>query len=45
MSEYEGQAYYSFPGLEELAQAGVEERLRQLGFGYRAKYIQVTRKC
>ena len=25
---------------ESLAEEGVEERLRELGFGYRAKYIQ-----
>ena len=42
MSEYGGEPHFSFPGLEQLAQPGVEDRLRQLGFGYRAKYIQVS---
>ena len=42
VSEYGGETYYSFPRVEELARRGVEERLRQLGFGYRAKYIQVS---
>lgn len=30
--------------MEELAQDGVEETLRRLGFGYRAKYIAKTAK-
>jgi len=34
--------YYEFPTIEALAQDGVEETLRQLGFGYRAKYISKT---
>ncbi len=33
-------AYYSFPALESLAADKVESRLRTLGFGYRAKFIQ-----
>lgn len=31
--------YYSFPTVEQLAQSGVEEKLRENGFGYRSKYI------
>uniref|UniRef100_A0A182VQU7 N-glycosylase/DNA lyase n=1 Tax=Anopheles minimus TaxID=112268 RepID=A0A182VQU7_9DIPT len=38
--EYEGTCYYSFPTVTALADAAVEEKLRELGFGYRAKYIQ-----
>lgn len=38
--EVEGQEYFAFPGLDALAKEGVEENLRILGFGYRAKYIQ-----
>ncbi|KAG0380211.1 8-oxoguanine glycosylase ogg1 [Mortierella sp. AD032] len=34
--------FYEFPTVEALAQDGVEETLRQLGFGYRAKYIATT---
>ncbi|KAG0209066.1 8-oxoguanine glycosylase ogg1 [Mortierella sp. NVP41] len=34
--------FYGFPTIEALAQEGVEEMLRQLGFGYRAKYIATT---
>ena len=34
--------YYSFPSLSQLCEDGVEERLRSLGFGYRAKYIHQT---
>ncbi|XP_052789979.1 N-glycosylase/DNA lyase-like [Mya arenaria] len=38
--ELDGQEYFSFPQVSSLAKDGVEERLRTLGFGYRAKYIQ-----
>lgn len=34
--------YHPFPSPEALAQEGVEEKLRELGFGYRAKYIART---
>ena len=37
---YEGKEYFAFPPIEKLAEDGVEARLRELGFGYRAKYIQ-----
>lgn len=38
--EHDGQKFYAFPELERLAEDGVEAKLRDLGFGYRAKYIQ-----
>ena len=38
----DGRAYHDFPGPEALTSAGVESRLRELGFGYRAKYIYQT---
>jgi N-glycosylase/DNA lyase len=34
-----GIAHYSFPPVERLAQIGVIEKLRELNFGYRAKFI------
>ena len=34
--------YYDFPHPARLADSSVEQNLRQLGFGYRAKYIQTT---
>ena len=37
---YENIPYYNFPEIESLANAEVEPKLRQLGFGYRAKFIQ-----
>ena len=40
----EDQKYYSFPTLEALATDGIEATLRELGFGYRAKYISETAK-
>ena len=36
--------YFSFPPLEALSAPGVEGKLRELGFGYRAKYIQQSAK-
>ena len=36
------QEYYSFPTLSVLCGEGVEQRLRDLGFGYRAKYVHKT---
>ncbi|KAI5305743.1 8-oxoguanine glycosylase ogg1 [Ascosphaera pollenicola] len=35
-------AYHGFPAPEKLTGDGVETRLRELGFGYRAKYIHQT---
>jgi N-glycosylase/DNA lyase len=37
----DGEEFYTFPKVEALAAEGVEDNLRKLGFGYRAKYIQV----
>ncbi len=37
-------SYYSFPKIEDLARDGVEERLRTMGFGYRASYISKSAK-
>ncbi|KAJ3210703.1 8-oxoguanine glycosylase ogg1 [Dinochytrium kinnereticum] len=34
--------FYSFPRLQALCDDGVEKTLRDLGFGYRAKYISET---
>jgi len=34
--------YFDFPSPQALAEPAVEQKLRQLGFGYRAKYIQAT---
>jgi len=38
----EGEAFHDFPPPEALAGSGVESHLRELGFGYRAKYIAET---
>jgi len=40
IGDFEGETYYTFPTVEALAQDGVEDTLRKLGFGYRAKYIE-----
>lgn len=37
--------YHPFPSPRALAQPGVEQKLRDLGFGYRAKYIHQTAKA
>ncbi|SPO35453.1 related to 8-oxoguanine DNA-glycosylase [Pseudozyma flocculosa] len=34
--------FHPFPAPERLAEDGVEDKLRELGFGYRAKYIAST---
>ena len=34
--------FYAFPSLLSLAKDGVERKLRELGFGYRAKYISLA---
>ncbi|GFY76543.1 hypothetical protein TNIN_251781 [Trichonephila inaurata madagascariensis] len=36
--------FYTFPTVDRLAADDVEEKLRTLGFGYRAKYINQTAK-
>ena len=38
----DGRKWHSFPPIERLAVTGVEEKLRNIGFGYRAKYICET---
>jgi len=42
IAQVDGHVYYGFPRVETLAQAGVEDTLRTLGFGYRAKYVSVS---
>ena len=39
---YCGREYYQFPDLKDLSVNNVEENLREMGFGYRAKYIANT---
>ena len=34
-----GVAYYAFPDMKDLKGSGVEQHLRSVGFGYRAKFI------
>ena len=36
--------YYTFPTIDTLAGDDVEQKLREVGFGYRAKYISQTAK-
>lgn len=40
----DGHEYHDFPAPEALAADSVEGKLRDLGFGYRAKYINITAK-
>ncbi|XP_043219101.1 N-glycosylase/DNA lyase-like [Amphibalanus amphitrite] len=40
--EYGGRAFHAFPTVSALAAADVEPELRQLGFGYRARFIGQT---
>jgi N-glycosylase/DNA lyase len=39
---FDDYSYYGFPSPEALIGCDVESRLRELGFGYRAKYIHQT---
>ncbi|XP_065051498.1 N-glycosylase/DNA lyase-like isoform X2 [Rhopilema esculentum] len=39
IGELEGKAYHSFPSLAALSNESVEQKLRELSFGYRAKFI------
>ena len=36
---HRGRQFHSFPSLRELEKDGVEANLREMGFGYRAKYV------
>lgn len=40
----DGKMHHSFPSVSAMTISGVEERLRELGFGYRAKFIAVSAK-
>ena len=42
IATWEGRAYHDFPTPTALTGKGVESHLRELGFGYRAKYIAQT---
>lgn len=42
IAEVDRTQYYSFPSITSLASNGVEEKLRKLGFGYRARYISAA---
>ena len=44
VTTYDNTDYYSFPSVKALAGNTVEKQLRDLGFGYRAKYIHETAK-
>ena len=42
VGEFEGVKQYSFPSSDQLVSKATEDELRDLGFGYRAKYIMGT---
>lgn len=42
LGEHDGVEYYSFPTSDEIKERASEEKLRSLGFGYRAKFIMGT---
>lgn len=44
MATLDDTEYYDFPTLDELLSQDTESILRELGFGYRAKYIANTAK-
>ncbi|KAJ1973482.1 8-oxoguanine glycosylase ogg1 [Dimargaris xerosporica] len=42
VADHNGHAFYHFPTVSDLNHPTLEAQLRQLGFGYRAKYIHQT---
>ncbi|CAI9739093.1 N-glycosylase/DNA DNA lyase-like isoform X1 [Octopus vulgaris] len=44
IGSFEGKPYYAFPTVDAMSVGGVEEKLRELGFGYRAGYISKSAK-
>ncbi|KAH0160872.1 DNA glycosylase, partial [Aureobasidium melanogenum] len=42
IGQFDNKDYYDFPTPSSLAKPGVEQKLRELGFGYRAKYLYKT---
>ncbi|KAG8192143.1 hypothetical protein JTE90_027786 [Oedothorax gibbosus] len=44
IGDVNGQEFHDFPKIDRLAKPDVEQELRQMGFGYRAKYIHQTAK-
>ncbi|KAK3087076.1 hypothetical protein FSP39_001333 [Pinctada imbricata] len=42
VAEVDGKYYYAFPPVTALVDDSVENELRNMGFGYRAKYINTT---
>ena len=39
---YQGNEYHAFPRLERLSAEKCESELREMGFGYRARYVHGT---
>ncbi|VEU20048.1 DEKNAAC100851 [Brettanomyces naardenensis] len=44
LGTFQGKPHHSFPNAEALAGNSIEQELRDLGFGYRAKFINQTAK-
>ena len=44
LCEFDNDKYYCFPPVASLSKPKVESKLRELGFGYRSKYIQQSAK-
>ncbi|XP_025112383.1 N-glycosylase/DNA lyase-like isoform X3 [Pomacea canaliculata] len=44
ITEVNGRLYHDFPCVDVLAQDGVQKKLRELGFGYRAEFIVSSAK-
>lgn len=42
--EINERVFHNFPTIDRLAEDDVEQELRKMGFGYRAKYISQTAK-
>ncbi|XP_031810615.1 N-glycosylase/DNA lyase isoform X2 [Sarcophilus harrisii] len=45
LGQLDGVCYHGFPSVQALAQAEVEPRLRELGFGYRARFVRESARA
>ncbi|XP_074140110.1 N-glycosylase/DNA lyase isoform X2 [Sminthopsis crassicaudata] len=45
LGQLDGVSYHGFPSLQALAQAEVEPQLRELGFGYRARFVSQSARA
>ncbi|XP_077180970.1 N-glycosylase/DNA lyase [Paroedura picta] len=45
LCQLDTKTYHAFPSLQAMAEAGAEARLRELGFGYRARFVSESARA